>query len=66
MNAYEILVNDGEGWKRVALLPVTLGWALVTVIAEESQIAWTFPIRVVRGSEMLMELGAALPLAKAG
>lgn len=61
---YEILVhNKPDGWRRVALLPYTLGWALVSMIAEECQLAWIAPVRVVRGSECIVELGKPLQVA---
>jgi len=63
MDAYELLVwNRVDGWRRFALLPTTVGFRLVSVIAEESQLAWIAPIRVVRGAELLMELGEPLPV----
>ena len=61
MNAYALLVfNNPEGWQRFALLPSSLGFRLVSVIAEEAQLAWVAPIRVTHGSEVVMELGAPL------
>lgn len=63
MDSYELLVwNRVDGWRRFALLPVTLGFRLISVIAEEAQLAWIAPVRVVRGSELLMELGEPLPV----
>lgn len=62
MDTYELLVwNRVDGWRRFAVLPCTLGFRLVSVIAEESQLAWVGPIRVIRGAECLMELGEPRP-----
>lgn len=61
MNAYEILIRDEGQWKRIAFLPTSVGWPLTSVIAEEVSLAWGFPVRVVRGSEMILELGAPAP-----
>jgi len=59
---FEILVHTTpEGWRRMAFIPYTVGFALVQVIAEESQLAWGFPVRIVRGSECVQEFGAPLP-----
>lgn len=61
---YEILVHTlPEGWRRAAFIPYTVGWAIVSMIAEETQMAWGFPVRVVRGSECITEFGAPLQAA---
>jgi hypothetical protein len=62
---YEILVhNVPDGWRRTAILPSTLGFRLVSVIAEEVQLAWVCPVRIVQGGEVVTEFGA--PLAQVG
>lgn len=66
MKSYDLLVfHAPEGWRRFALLPYTLGFRLVSVIAEESALAYVAPIRVCVGSEVVMELGQPISSEKA-
>lgn len=63
---YTLLVfHRPDGWRKFAMLPATLGFRFVCMIAEESQLAWIAPIRVVRDGETVMELDAAGELGKA-
>jgi len=55
---YEYLIhNKVDGWRRIALLPSTIGAALSFVIAEEMVIAWACPVRLNVDGERVTDFG---------
>jgi hypothetical protein len=59
LTEYELKVfHHPEGWRRFALLPGTVGFRLVCIVAEEAAQAWIAPIRVERHGEVVLDLPA--------